>query len=157
LRYTVQRSADNGTLSYEAFLRLLSDDSAFQHQLISALKGVPYEAFYWETPPINVNLLARSFEFVVTPTTTLAAAGVDADAFAKYFEKYHAAAVFPNLGRDSILVAPCDWATSSSGNLICAYQFSWCCRSSPTHASFFLNDRPGKVFAFWGVRAGWVR
>ena len=79
----------------EAFARLLSE--------------APFEAYFWETPPVTRETLARPFEFVLVDSPELAGLAADRSAFAGYFDGGDPRAetvAFPNLGGDAFLVAP---------------------------------------------------
>ncbi|HSI60301.1 MAG TPA: hypothetical protein VLA16_22270 [Ideonella sp.] len=84
------------------------DDAEFRALWASWLRGVPFEAFLWETPPATSATLGEAFECVFLPSAALAQARPDPVPFAEHFERQPGAAavVFESLGRDALLVAP---------------------------------------------------
>ena len=91
--------------------RLWRDD-AFAQWFQSLLASSAFDAYFWEVPPVNI------VTFVETPyehTLVLNRWGfraADASDFAQHLEgacsRGDRCAAFPNLGRDSMLVSPCD-------------------------------------------------
>ena len=77
--------------------------------LIDALRDAPYEAFYFEMPPIAAATLEYPAEFVVVESTSLVAATVDRKPFAAHLDRTADDIVtFLNLGKDARLVVPAD-------------------------------------------------
>lgn len=64
------------------------------------------DAFRWETPPLTSSHLDSIFEYVVVESNDLARRA-DASSFESHFGGEHLIVTFTNLGRDSVLVAPC--------------------------------------------------
>lgn len=95
-------------LPYAAVLGGWRTDARFRKFFNQLLADAPFEAFFWETPPLTRTSLDQPFECVIVNSPALA--GVDADraAFAAYFDSASDTVTdFPNLGRDALLVAPC--------------------------------------------------
>jgi hypothetical protein len=93
-----------------AAFELCKTDSSFRGQLIEALAGSSFVAYFWEMPAVTMASLNRPFEFVLTEATALAKATADSDAFREYFDDdldRDGIVVFENLGRDATLFAPC--------------------------------------------------
>ncbi|MDY3557319.1 hypothetical protein R5W24_006507 [Gemmata sp. JC717] len=89
-------------------------DAAFRSWFNALLAGTPFVEFRWETPAVTGDTLTRRFECVVLDTPGLSRAA-DPEAFAEHFARADAAvAVFPNLGGDAVLVAPCPVADRAS-------------------------------------------
>ena len=88
-------------------------DSAFRSQFNAFLAGSLYAAFRWETPAVTADTVTRPFEFVLLDSPGLERRS-DPEAFAEHFGGAEDdVAVFPNLGRDTILIVPCpvaDWS-----------------------------------------------
>lgn len=90
----------------EAWLR----DPEFQDFFVTLLAEVPYAAYFWETPPITQASLDRSFECVLIDSPFLAAVSPEPRAFVEHCKsgtERDGIALFPNLGGDALLVAPC--------------------------------------------------
>ncbi|MDZ7680680.1 MAG: hypothetical protein U5J63_02945 [Fodinibius sp.] len=99
---------DNDPLSYGDFLSLLQTDKKFRSFFISLLNEVPFRAYHWETPAVSTSNTDQPFAFVVTKSP-----GIDLAPNAGPFKQYFSAlgqnesiAVFENLGRDALLIAP---------------------------------------------------
>ncbi|MFZ1401167.1 MAG: hypothetical protein WAS33_29955 [Candidatus Promineifilaceae bacterium] len=78
----------------------------FRSFFINLLANAPFEAYFWETPPITQATLERPFEFVLVNAPQLARVSADRRAFAHYFN-HESVVDFPNLGGDAHLVVPC--------------------------------------------------
>lgn len=105
LKYTL---VENGSpLTYQQVLKLWQSSAEFRRFFNTLLADCPYDAFRWETPPLNKKLLNRTFEFVLLNSPALI---VEADplAFASHFQNNPAELVleFPNLGGDAHLIVP---------------------------------------------------
>ena len=104
-RLTVERSAR--TASFGEVLDGWRDDVAARSCLLRELRETPHAAYFWETPPLTLDTLHRSFQCAVLPTPALERARPDADAFSEHFCLDAHVVTFPNLGGDATLVAPC--------------------------------------------------
>lgn len=80
-------------------------EPAFADAFVTVMAGAPFDAFFWETPPVTVTTCERVFEFVWIDAPALERLGPDRDAFAQHFDG-NAVATFPSLGGDAVLVAP---------------------------------------------------
>jgi hypothetical protein len=97
----------------------------------SALSTIPFEAYYWELPPLSRAVLNRPFECVFAESPTLQSLAPDSESFAEHFTPDASAsgvAIFESFGRDSLLVAPYPHA-----NL-----------DSYTHLATFMRRAPSK-------------
>jgi hypothetical protein len=97
------------SVSTDAALDLCRSHADFRGQLIGALAAAPFDAYFWETPPVTASTLGRPFEFVLTEAPALAKAVPDLDAFRRHFDRdgdHDGVVVFENLGRDATLVVP---------------------------------------------------
>jgi hypothetical protein len=104
------------SMSTGAALELCRSDEGFRTQLMAALAAAPFDAYFWETPPVAASTLGRPFEFVLTSATGLAGAAPDLDAFRQQFDSDHdhdGVVVFESLGRDATLVVPCPLASAA--------------------------------------------
>ena len=84
-------------------------DLSFQDFFLSALKGQPYDAFFWEMPPVITEVLNASFRFVaVDARHSFEGRAADPSSFQEQFDRHPKQSVvaFPNLGGDAVLVVP---------------------------------------------------
>lgn len=73
----------------------------------AALAASPFEAFYWEMPPLHADDLGAPFECVLLEAPRLGAAAPDPSAFAEHFTGNPASVVaFPNISGRTMLIAP---------------------------------------------------
>ena len=82
----------------------------FQAIFTEALATVPFSAFFWETPPLQTVDSDQLFECAIVESLRLANISAEPGAFADYISQgrgSNAIEVFPNLGRDALLVVPC--------------------------------------------------
>ena len=95
-------------LDYAGVLEGLALDTDFCLFFSRLLADAPFAAYFWETPPVTQENAGQPFECVLVDSPVLAGVAADAGAFAAYFSRETGdVAVFPNLGRDACLVAPC--------------------------------------------------
>ena len=87
-------------------------DEAFAQWFQSLLAGSAFDAFFWEVPPVNiVTFVETPYEHTLVQNRWGFRAADSSD-FAQHLEgacsRGDRCAAFPNLGRDSMLVSPCD-------------------------------------------------
>lgn len=100
---------DGPAASFDAALSALaSDDASLRDLLLATLRQCPFDAFFWETPPIAATTLSRPFELVLIDAPTLGRGPPDEDAFREHFDAAPdaAAVAFPSLRGDACLIAP---------------------------------------------------
>jgi len=87
------------------------------------LAELPYEAIYWETPPVTRENFNRPFECVVGDKPSLEDAWPNRNTFSQHFKSSQSKHVttFLNLGRDAILVAPCPSAADGAYTHLMAF------------------------------------
>lgn len=134
-------NAGGVALRYGDVLALWRYDAGFRAFFISVLAAAPFTAFRWETPPVTTRTLDRPFEFVLLDSPGLEVTA-DPAAFAAYFENHgeQDVVVFPNLGRDAILVAPLPEGSMAAYAHIAAF-----CRLGPDTQQHSLWRRVGEV------------
>lgn len=120
MRFTVHLISQPA--SFTDILRAWSDDAGFRSLFNAQLADAPYKAFRWETPPVTNVTANRPFEFVVLDSPSLAQ-HPDPEAFAEHFEAASddGIVIFPNLGRDAIMVVPCPLASSTCYGHLAAF------------------------------------
>ncbi|NEO99882.1 MAG: hypothetical protein F6K58_14615 [Symploca sp. SIO2E9] len=97
-------------LQWSEVIKLWQQDDEFRELFTTVLAKIPYPAFFWETPPINQKTLEQTFEFVTLNSPQLANVLPEPDAFAQHIGdsmNRDLVKVFPNLGGDALLIAPC--------------------------------------------------
>jgi len=108
IKYRVVHSSTDQPITFKEVLNLLYGSVSFRELFIKELRDVPFEAYFFETPPTNGNTLAHlHFEFVLVNAHTLAQAQPDTRAFKEHFAPGCVCATFENLGGDATLVSPC--------------------------------------------------
>lgn len=119
LRFTVDRGSRPATVA--EVLQGWQEDAGFRSLFNRLLADAPFAEFRWETPAVTAATLSRPFECVVLDAPGLARAP-DPAAFAGHFAGAEAdVVVFPNLGRDGILVVPCPVAAPSAYGHLAAF------------------------------------
>lgn len=100
---------DDSHLSFQQFFDLLRTSDDFADWYSGALASFDAAAFYWELPPLTNETLDDELEFVLIDAPLLARLPPDPAPFAPLFEQHPGedVVVFPNLGGDALLVAPC--------------------------------------------------
>jgi hypothetical protein len=108
-------------LSVGDVIALWRDDAAFRDFFFAILAASPYEAFFWEMPPVDAGTLARDFECAVLRSGTLARMQADDTDFAEHLCMAEPVAAFPNLSGDALLIAPRKIAAAESYGHIAAF------------------------------------
>jgi hypothetical protein len=121
-------------LSFAEVITQWQKEAAFRNFFISLLAEAPYQAFFWETPPVTSQTLYHPFEFVLIDSPALANVEAEAHYFAEHFKEGTDVVTFPNLGKDALLVVPCPVARLS------AY---------PHLAAFVRHAPPPQIHALW--------
>jgi hypothetical protein len=94
-------------VSYERAVRGLCDERQVRELIAACLRAAPYEAFFWETPPVTSRSRDRGFEFVLIDSPMLAGVTAKPAPFADELEHATGSCVrFPNLSGDAWLVVP---------------------------------------------------
>ncbi len=85
------------------------DNPGFRRFYISLLADLPFEAIFWEAPPITLSSVHKSYEFVAVHSPRLSRVPPDTTAFKGQFASATAdesVIAFENLGGDALLVVP---------------------------------------------------
>lgn len=128
---------DGEAVSYRDVLTRWQDDSAFRDFFVALLIDAPFDAYFWETPPLTRPNSTRPFEFILADGPALARLDPDPGAFGPYFRtdgEGTGVVGFANLGGDAFLIAPCPIAPLE------AY---------PHLAAFSRNAPMTQQHAFW--------
>jgi hypothetical protein len=97
------------SLSFAAVLHALREDRGFSDFFLKALAATPFEAFFWEMPPLVASNIGKPYEHVTIDSPALRGVREDGSAFALRFaeaEAGHAVTAFHNLSGGALLVAP---------------------------------------------------
>lgn len=97
--------AAGAPIAYGEAMAALGRDRARRAFLTGALAAAPFDAFYWETPPVTIETLDRPLEMALVDAPPLARTEADPSAFADRFDG-EPVVTFPNLGGDAVLVVP---------------------------------------------------
>jgi hypothetical protein len=94
-------------LSRQKMLELMASNDEFADWYTQLLVATNYPAAYWEHPPLTKSALNLPAEFVVLDAPSLLNKRSDQQTFADHFDIAANVAVFPSLGKDALLIAPC--------------------------------------------------
>ena len=111
-RFTIDLESRSATFA-EVFRGWLEDEE-FRAMFSDLLANSRFSAFRWETPPVTAATVGRHFEFVLLDSPRLARAP-DLRPFAQHFRGSgnRGVVVFPNIGRDAVMVVPSPIAPES--------------------------------------------
>jgi len=100
---------DGQRLSYAKVIQAWAHEPLFTRYFSAILKASPFDAYFWETPPVTTETLNRTFEFVEVEGSILKQMPTNRQAFSEHFNgtKNHSVVSFANLGGDAQLVVPC--------------------------------------------------
>lgn len=129
-------SGSSGPLSFCETVGLWRDNADFRGYFTALISGSPFDALFWETPPVTDQTSSRPFEFVLLQAPPLSRLQPDPSSFMPHFSSQPSEEIltFPNLGGDAILVVPAPLAEPS------CY----------IHLARFLRDAPrSQVDTFW--------
>jgi Family of unknown function (DUF6940) len=93
-------------VSYAEVIERWRTSTPFRTFFTALLAAPPYQAYFWETPPVSRATAGRAFEFVLVDSPELAGMAPEPSVFARHFTAGQAVATFANLGNDALLVAP---------------------------------------------------
>jgi hypothetical protein len=149
-------SAGGARLTFSQVMSLWRDDVAFVVEWVTRLAAVPFDAYCLETPPLRRRILNEPFECVLVESPLLARIEADPLPFQEHFRASGGSVVFPSLGKDALLVAPCPVNDSTCYAHLAAFLRSAskeeACQLWKTVA-LGLDDRLGEAFV-WLSTAG---
>jgi hypothetical protein len=94
-------------VSYERAVHGLCEEREVRELVADCVRAAPYEAFFWETPPVALNSRDRAFEFVLIDSPALARVAAEPAPFARQLgSTTDSCVMFPNLSGDAWLVVP---------------------------------------------------
>lgn len=100
---------DGEVAPHGAVIEGLAKSSELRAALIEALAGLPFQAFYWEMPPLTTARMADDFDSAAIDAPELAERSAEPSAFEEHLNAAPEGATsvtFTNLGGDATLVAP---------------------------------------------------
>lgn len=106
-RVELRRSGER--LCYAEVIELWRGDRGFREHFLSLLRDAPYEAYFWETPPVCRATLGRAFEFALVESRELAQVSAEPQVFRSHFESAAPGlpvVCFPNQSGDAVLAVP---------------------------------------------------
>lgn len=113
--------ADDQCLRHSDVLALWQENREFRSIFIDALAAVPFESYRWETPAVTTATIHQPFECAVIDAPGLAALP-DWEPFRAHAgQAVDTIVVFPNLGRDAMLIVPCPIAEPTAYNHLAAF------------------------------------
>lgn len=99
--------AENGRpLSVGGAIALWREDAAFRDFFTTTLAASPYQAFFWEMPPLTHATCADPFECALIRGDALAHMRADDADFTEHLSGTEPVVAFANLGGDALLIAP---------------------------------------------------
>jgi hypothetical protein len=105
------RAGNDRLLTRGEVFSLWKSDAAFSTFFSETLAASPFEAFFWETPPLTPQMIEEPFECMVLRGASLARQTADPAPFAEHIASLRGAlevVAFSNLGGDADLIVPCD-------------------------------------------------
>lgn len=142
-------SSPGRQLTWAEVLARLGADRAFALELSRKLSSAPFAAFFWEAPPLARGTKdAVPFECVMVAAKHLEGRAADEATFSRFIggkrRGQGGAAVFPNLGGDTILVSPVAGAHAVAAGELGTY----------AHLAAFLRGAPDdELAAVWAALA----
>ena len=97
-------------LSYEVVINYWLESTEFRNFYFSVLSDSPFDAFFWEHPPVSNLNIKQVYEFVLVPSPQLSNVNADLSPFQEKFNSRRSnesVLAFENLGRDAELIVPC--------------------------------------------------
>ncbi|HSL46223.1 MAG TPA: hypothetical protein VK897_22505 [Anaerolineales bacterium] len=101
---------------YEDVIRYWRENPEFRDFYVSILKDSPFEAFFWENPPLTRSSITQAYEFVLVNSPHLSSVHADPRPFSQQFNSQpdsQNVIKFQNIGGDAELVAPRPIASES--------------------------------------------
>ncbi|MTI87682.1 MAG: hypothetical protein FH748_06915 [Balneolaceae bacterium] len=107
IKFTIEGESTHKKITNRHFLELLEGNKAFRIFYNSVLSNAGFDAFFWENKPMTQQTLNEVYECNLVKSDYLAGVHPDHNTFEQYFEDHKDVVVFPNLGKDAQLIAPC--------------------------------------------------
>jgi len=125
---------DDRPMSVKHALNLMYNSKRFRSSFIKELVDAPFEAYFFETPPVSAdNYEHLDFEFVLVNSKSLSSRRANAAAFQEHFNSDCMIATFPNIGKDATMVAPCPIDEPNRSHYVNLAAFMRNCNSEQVH------------------------
>lgn len=111
-------------MSWRTVLAQLCDSPGFRDFFCDSIRLIPWEAYYWETPPVMLQTRDLIFEYVAVNAPQLARMAPDPAPFQEHFLTAPAdqqVITFENLGGDAVLVVPVSRGSGDAFNHLAAF------------------------------------
>lgn len=135
--YKIRLIQAGNALSFADVIQNWQTEAAFRQFYTSLLATLPFQAIFWETPPVTLETVDQRYEFVAVKSQQLANVSPNSAPFRRYFDSTplnQEVVTFENLGGDAMLVVPRPLPAS----------FGY------THLVKFLREAPtSQQHAFW--------
>ncbi|MGH1433915.1 MAG: DUF6940 family protein [Lewinella sp.] len=105
--YLYQISDKNGRLSFAKVINYWQTSPDFRQFYNRLLAESPFDAYFWEHPPLSKGLLNQDYEFVLVNSPALAHVKASTKPFSAFFDTHKMVVDFPNLRGDAHLLVPC--------------------------------------------------
>lgn len=100
-------TCEDQRLTFADVLDRWEQEEQFVSTFCQVLHAVPYDAYFFETPPMISSWLDKPFEFVLINSGTLAKVSSEERFFAEHFQRGNGNVIsFANLSEDATLVVP---------------------------------------------------
>ncbi|GMH34248.1 hypothetical protein BSKO_02082 [Bryopsis sp. KO-2023] len=109
-RFIASAEGEDVVLSFDRVVRLWQEDPTFVDFFSNVLSSVPFAAYFWENPPVNVKTVSQPYEFIVKDSPHLASIHANYEPFSEHLDggcSTNNVQSVMNLGRDALLVIPC--------------------------------------------------
>src|SRR5262245_16754886 len=118
----VELNIGSASARYSDVIDAWCADREFCSWFSSVLAGASFDAFRWETPPVDASTATQRFEFALLDSPGLARRP-EPDAFKDQFQRNRDGDVleFSNLGRDAIMIVPRPIAPPSAYGHLAAF------------------------------------
>lgn len=97
---------DGKALSFREILDLWENSENAIQAYVSGIRNLGFTQFFWEHPAINSKTLDHTYEFMILKTEAFSSREIDKEAFGSKLSSEKQVEVFPNLGRNAMLVVP---------------------------------------------------
>jgi hypothetical protein len=114
--YKVRLFQNSDLLCFEDVIHYWHEHHEFRNFYVSILRESPFDAFFWEHPPLTRSTIRQAYEFVLVNSLQLSGVNADPQPFSQQFnsQDYSQSIVrFENFGKDAELVVPRPIATES--------------------------------------------
>jgi hypothetical protein len=146
-----QVSDQNGRLPFASVINYWQTSATFRQFYNRSLAESPFPAYFWEHPPLSLDLLDQDYEFVLVNSPSLAKVTADTTSFSDFFDPQKMVIDFPNLGGDAHLLAPCP-----AGETPFSHLAAFCRTATEAHADQYWQALGHLLAAQVGHEKRWL-